>query len=329
MPLGPRRPRAARRAGRLFKTCASAAARDRDEVAEPEADQLEAEVERGRMGASARAARLKARTRVSPRCAPCAARSRADAPARASTSASASAPRAAARSSNGRHGSARRHDSRRRPGGAAPRARRRLRLAPLHGPVPGQPSRPLDVAARQARAGGRQRGLDSLLREQLRDPRRRHRAEPDRLAARGNRRQQPPRRRAHEHEVRDARRLLERLQQRVLRLLVHPLGLGDHEHAPGSLERPQRHLADDLAFARRPRGSRARRVARPSFRSGCTPAITRRSASPGLRPPVREQRGRERARRRALACPGRPVNRYACERRSSLSAASSAIRARG
>ena len=46
--------------------------------------------------------------------------------------------------------------------------------------------------------------------------------------------------------MRERCRLLERLQQRVLRLVVHAVGLGDHEHAALRLERAKRGLAHDL-----------------------------------------------------------------------------------
>ena len=79
---------------------------------------------------------------------------------------------------------------------------------------------------------------------------------------------------AHEHDVRERCRLLERLEQRVLRLVVHAIGLDDHEHA-----------------ALRPRMAEARPGARPA----CGRRRRARRAHPAARP-RRDPDGRRRAR---------------------------------
>ena len=102
------------------------------------------------------------------------------------------------------------------------------------------------IAAREPRAGQRRARLDPIGLEQLRDPRRRHRAEADALQSRDDRGQKPARRRADEQHVSERGGLLQRLQQSVLGLVVHAVGLDDHEHPALGLERPQRGLAHDL-----------------------------------------------------------------------------------
>ena len=222
----------------------------------------------------------------------------------ACTSASARSPLSLARSISGRQGS----ESLpcRRPRRNQRHAGSRLRLAARVPTLPREPARLLDVSAREPRAGLRRRRLHPVGHEQLRYPRGRNRAEAHLSATRGNRRQQSPRRRADQHQMRERRGLLERLQQRVLRLVVHALGVRDHEHAAGGLERPQGDLAHDLAadIVHQDLVGAAR------LHPGEVGMYARADATlhvGGVRLPATEQGGGERARRGALAGAGRPV----------------------
>ena len=102
--------------------------------------------------------------------------------------------------------------------------------------------------------------------------------------------------------------LLERLQQRVLGLVVHAVRVRDHEHARARLERPQRRLAHDLRRARRRRGCRARRAARPTRCRDARPTAPAAGVL-GILGVTRDQRRRELPRRRALAAAGRARGR--------------------
>ena len=73
------------------------------------------------------------------------------------------------------------------------------------------------------------------------------RAEAQHLAAGADRLPQAGRRRRDEDHVRARRRLLEALEERVLRRLVHRVGVVDHEHAAAGLEGRPRDLADEVA----------------------------------------------------------------------------------
>ena len=64
-------------------------------------------------------------------------------------------------------------------------------------------------------------------------------------AARGDRRQHLAGAVGEQHEVRERRRLLERLEHPVGGLVVHRVGALDHEHAPARLERGARGGGDD------------------------------------------------------------------------------------
>ncbi len=112
------------------------------------------------------------------------------------------------------------------------------------------------------RRGGRRRRprRPSRLRgERGFDRRRGQRRELDRLAARGDRLQQRLGLGAEQDQVGERRRLLERLQQRVLALVAHRLRRLDHEDPPAALEgpvgggadHPLAHLLDQVLGAAR------------------------------------------------------------------------------
>src|SRR5262245_51198753 len=81
----------------------------------------------------------------------------------------------------------------------------------------------------------------------------RWRPEPDPLAARADRRQQPPLAVSAEDDRDAGRRLLERLEQRGLGVLVHPVGAVDDGDAPAALHRHQGQLRDQVADTAEPR----------------------------------------------------------------------------
>ena len=262
-----------------------AALGDRGEVAHPGAEQRQA---RGRASRSAPGARRA-----------CAASSASRARRRAAWPAALGglAPRprrraartAAAAALAGRVGGARRAPPR-----ARPRARRvrtagdqlldrRAQRAPLVVEQKAGPRR-----RRRRRAGPR--AVRSGAGRQLGEPRLdRVRAEPveaDLAAARAHRLQQRLGLGADQDQVGERRRLLERLQQRVLALLGHRVGGLDHEHAPLALER----AVGDL------RRSPARGRPRPG--AGCRAGAARRG-----RDAARGRRARGGARRRGRARP--------------------------
>ena len=106
------------------------------------------------------------------------------------------------------------------------------------------------------------------------------RIEVDALAARPDRRQQIVGRAGDEHDDRAIRRLLERLQHRVRRLVLvaaQPLGLEQHEHLALALDRRARRLGQDAlahvvlrrGTTPRPVRTRRRRDARCAARAAC------------------------------------------------------------
>ena len=121
----------------------------------------------------------------------------------------------------------------------------------------------LEVAGGEARGGGDllRRGARPLLgRGQLRfQDLGRERREVDRLAARGDRLQQPVGLGGEQDQVDEGRRLLERLQQRVLALVAHRLGRLDDEDpvlafegpVGGGADHPLAHLVDHVLGAAR------------------------------------------------------------------------------
>ena len=114
-----------------------------------------------------------------------------------------------------------------------------------------------------------------------------------------------------------ARRLLERLEQRVGGRVVHRVGALEHEHAPGAprtacaTRRPRR------TGRRRRAASRARRSGRPRSGRGASRAWARARALAG-RAPSRESSSAANSRAASrLPEPAGPWNRYACDGRPS------------
>ena len=102
-----------------------------------------------------------------------------------------------------------------------------------------------DAAVRPPRPPHARRSASShALHQHRRDVARRQPSEPQPLAARPHRRQQLVRPRRHEHEHRRRGRLLERLEQRVLRFGHHRVRFVDDDDAPAALERPVRRPLD-------------------------------------------------------------------------------------
>ena len=124
------------------------------------------------------------------------------------------------------------------------------------------------------------------------------------LAARGDRGQDLARAVREEEQHHVGRRLLQRLEQGVGRLVVHRVGPLEHEHAVGGLERRVRGRGRPRPRPRRGAASRARRWGRPrSGRDGrrAAPACARRR-----RPPPRGPAARRPPRGRPRACRSRP-----------------------
>ena len=190
------------------------------------------------------------------------------------------------------------------------RASHRLGVrAQLRAVAGGQRERVLAVAERQARARGRRVGLDALPDQALGELVGGQRVEAHRLAARGDRRHHLAGPVGQQQQDDVGRGLLERLEQRVGRLVVHRLGALEHEHAVGGLERRSRgggdHGLADVAAqhlvraARRdPREVGVRAVHHARAR-GLDPSHPGRAA--------REQRRGERAGGGALAAARRAV----------------------
>ena len=292
-----------------------AAARDGDQVTKPRAHQLQALVERRRVGAAPCAARLQlelAGDGALPRLGSFSSRS---------SSASlhlrlrGRARRSSARSSSGLQGAAsthcgvvvlRQHAAARRP---RPRLRGRRALT-------GQPRGALGIAARQPRARERRLGRDALARSSCSATRAGGIA-PKRIGRQRDGIVSSSRPGAELVSTKCAKRggLLERLQQRVLGLVVHAVRVDDHEHAHARLERaaapPGARPASRTSSTRiscAPRGS-------TQAMSGCTPDSTRRRVSVGVLGVARDQRRRELPRRRALAAAGGPVEEVGVRQR--------------
>ena len=118
-----------------------------------------------------------------------------------------------------------------------------------------------------------------------------------------------------QHDV--GRRLLERLEQRVGRLVVHRVGALEHEHAPRRLERRVRGGGRRPPRRRRGAASRARRSARPRSGRGARRAPRARARCRGRGAPRRAARRRTRAPRRACRCPAGPVEQVGVRGRAS------------
>ena len=165
-----------------------------------------------------------------------------------------------------------------------------LRVEQPLGPVEaaaGHASERLRLRLGQPRRALGEHGADHPLRDA---------AEGDELAAGANRRRQRAELVGHEHDHGVRRRLLEILQQRVGGVLVQQVRVGDHVDAPLGLVRAhvqvavqRSHLVDPDHLAERLEQEEV------GVRPGLHAAL------------VAEQCGRERAGRRPLADPGRPV----------------------
>ncbi len=139
------------------------------------------------------------------------------------------------------------------------------------------------VAERQARA--RQRALGLGLLQARRDPRRRERIEAHVLAARGDRREHVLAPVGDQQQMDERRRLLERLQHPVRRLVVHRVGPLDHEHAPRGFEWRARRARPPPAPRCRPRAFPRRRSASPRSGRGASRARPARPPRPRSRAP--------------------------------------------
>ena len=142
----------------------------------------------------------------------------------------------------------------------------------------------------------------------------RRRVEAHRLAARQDRRQHVLRAVGQQQQVRERRRLLQRLEHPVGGVLVHRVDALDDEHAPARLERRPRRGGDDRlvdvghehlgrAAGRDPGEVRVHAVLRAQ------PRVL------GIGRAVGQQRRRERARDVALARPGGAVEQVGVARR--------------
>ena len=192
------------------------------------------------------------------------------------------------------------------------------------GPSPSASAeRPLAVAEREPRAGAGADGIDAARLQPLGELPRRRRVEAHALAARGDRRQHLRRAVGEEDQDDVARRLLERLEQRVGGRVVHRVGALEHEHAPGRLERRVRggghHRLVDVA-AQHDVGAARRHPGEVGMRAG------ERAGAGVLRVGrvAREQLGGELARGLALARAGRAVEQVGVRGRSRRAAPSTA-----
>ena len=282
-----------------LRTSSGAALGDRGEVAHPGAEQAEPEVER-RGARPARGALARPPRRRGRACARPGRRARRPPPRpppRAARTAAASRSPAASAASSERLPRRARRARRCAPRAPAPRPRRAAR-------GPRSLSRKRGAARRRRRRAAPRRGARRPARWSAEPRLDRLRAEPreaHRAAARAHRLQQRLGLGADQDQVGERRRLLERLQQRVLALLGHRLGGLDHEHPPLALER----AVGDLAR------SPARAPPRPG--AGCRAGAARRGrgAARGRRARGGGRRRDRRRRRRAARRPAR-ARRRAC-----------------
>ena len=167
------------------------------------------------------------------------------------------------------------------------RAPRRRRAAPGRRPSASASARSASPRA-QARAGLRGRPAPTPWRaEPLGDRGCARRVEAHVLAAAGDRRQHVGRPAGQQHEVGERRRLLERLEHPVGRLVVELVGALDDEHAPARLERRARRRRRRPASSTSPTSIPALELGVTHVRSGC---------DAGLRRAARRCRGRRRPR---------------------------------
>jgi hypothetical protein len=133
----------------------------------------------------------------------------------------------------------------------------------------------------------------------------RRRVEADLLAARRDRRQHLARARGEQQQVRVGRRLLERLEHPVGRLVVERVGLLDDEDPARGLERRVRRGGDDrlVDVADQQAGRRGRR---DPGQVGVRAGAHARGGAVGIAGALGEQRGGELARDVLLAAAGRP-----------------------
>jgi hypothetical protein len=106
--------------------------------------------------------------------------------------------------------------------------------------------------------------------------------------------------------VHERRRLLQRLEQLVGRLLDQRVGVLEHEDASGRLER-RHHSGRHDRLLDVPHQHLVRTARHDPGQVGMRAVLHARAHAGGIGRPFRQQRGGERARRRALAAAGRAV----------------------
>ena len=188
---------------------------------------------------------------------------------------------------------------------------REQRRAALGGVAVEQPLEPVEPAGRDARERGAlllvelgRARRDRVAHRALRQPPERHE-----LAARADRLGDRPEVVGDEHDHRVRRRLLEVLEQRVGRVVVHQVGAEDQVDAPVGLERPHVQVAPQLAD-RVDADHLAERLELVDV------GVHRRAS-------CRRARARTRGRAARLPTPCGPWKRYACAGPSSSAASSS------
>ncbi len=201
-----------------------------------------------------------------------------------------------------------------RHGAGERRAGERLGVRAQRGPVAEpEAERALAVAERQPRAGQRGAGLDAARLQPAGHGLRAERVEAHLLAARGDRREHLARAIGEQQQDHVGAGLLQRLEQRVGRLVVHRVRALEHEHAPRRLERRPRRGADDLLLDVAPQHLVG--AARDHPREVRMRAVLHAGARVGLvAGAARQQLGGEGAGRGALAGAGRAVQEVGVRR---------------
>ena len=177
-------------------------------------------------------------------------------------------------------------------------------------------ARPRELAARQRGRGRRDLGGDPSRSSAARERVVGDRIEVDALATRPDRRQEVVGRGGDEHHDRARRRLLDRLQHRVRRLVLvaaQPLGLEEDQHAPLGFDRRARRLGQDRVahvFLHA-----VRRAARRELDDVGMHAALHEAQAALVVADADQQRG-ELARRVLDTRTRGPTSRYACDGRS-------------